>query len=620
MFNYSNLFDFMFQQYGNFWKNFLNEFSKIYPKDISSPIEIIEHLNNYIKNPFFDQKLRDYYSKIVSDSMKDIFDDYKEFIDYLIDFWQRYFLFIDVLRKRGNIMLEHYQAGMPPLIYFKYEEVIDARGFEKPANYILYKIIPPKGVKIDPNKRPIMIFDPRAGHGPGIGAFKENSEAGIAMLEGHQCYLVGFFPEPCEGQTLEDVGEAILTFIDVMHDLHPDNPPVIYANCQAGWLVSMVAATKPDITGPIVVNGTPMSYWAGRELVNPMRVAGGLTGGVWMTMLLSDLGNGKFDGAWLVFNFEMLNPANTFWKKEFNVFHNIDKEEQRYLDFERWWTGFYFFNEEEIVAIVNNLFIGNKLERGEMRDPYGNVIDLRKIKEPMVIFASEGDNISPPEQALQWICEVYKTTEELKKHGQRIIYLIHPDVGHLGIFVSGKVINREHRAIIQHIEEIRKLEPGLYQMKIIGETTDETTGKKKFKVEFIEKDIDDIRLDYDKDDFEYVRFVSKANRYFYENYIRPFIRPFVTEATAEFLKWIHPDRFFRIIYSDKINPFMKYFEYIGEFIRKNRQPVDKNNFFKVTEEKISNNIVTFLDSFREVRDNYYEWLFKSLYMNKKVDL
>ncbi len=608
----------------NFWENysrsfkFFNEMNKKFDYNIWDPQSFSKFLLEITKTPFNDKILRDYYSKIFSDSFKDFFDDYHEFVEYLIDFWQRYFLFIDVLRKRANNMIEHYQKGMPPLIHFKYEEVIDARGFERPANYILYKLLPEEDMKIDPEKRPIMIFDPRAGHGPGIGAFKRNSEAGIAMLEGHQCYLIGFFPEPCEGQTLDDVGRAILTFIDVMHDLHPDNPPVIYANCQAGWLVSMIAASRPDITGPLVINGTPLSYWAGRELVNPMRVAGGLTGGVWMTMFLADLGNGKFDGAWLVYNFEMLNPANTFWKKEFNVFHNVDKEEKRYLGFEKWWTGFHFFTEEEMVAIVNNLFIGNKLEKGEMLDPDGNVIDLRKIREPMVIFASEGDNISPPEQGMQWICEVYKTTEELKKHKQRIIYMIHPNIGHLGIFVSSKVANREHRAIIENIERIRELPPGLYEMKIVGETKEKDPEKPQFEVDFIERGIEDIKLNYEKEDFEYVRFVSKANKYFYENYIRPYIRPFINETTAEIMRWMHPDRFFRLIYSEKVNPFMKFYEYIGEYIRNNRQKVDEKNFFKITEKKLSNNIVTTLDSYREFRDNFYEWLFKSMYMNKEV--
>jgi hypothetical protein len=46
-----------------------------------------------------------------------------------------------------------------------------------------------------------------------------------------------------------------------------------------------------------------------------MRYTGGLLGGSWLTALMGDLGNGKFDGAWLVANFENLNPANTFWTK-----------------------------------------------------------------------------------------------------------------------------------------------------------------------------------------------------------------------------------------------------------------------------------------------------------------
>jgi hypothetical protein len=41
-----------------------------------------------------------------------------------------------------------------------------------------------------------------------------------------------------------------------------------------------------------------------------MRYSGGLLGGSWLTALTSDLGHGKFDGAWLVQNFEKQNPAN----------------------------------------------------------------------------------------------------------------------------------------------------------------------------------------------------------------------------------------------------------------------------------------------------------------------
>ena len=53
-----------------------------------------------------------------------------------------------------------------------------------------------------------MIIDPRAGHGPGIGGFKDDSQVGVALREGHPVYFVIFFREPEPGQTLLDVCDA----------------------------------------------------------------------------------------------------------------------------------------------------------------------------------------------------------------------------------------------------------------------------------------------------------------------------------------------------------------------------------------------------------------------------
>jgi hypothetical protein len=52
---------------------------------------------------------------------------------------------------------------------------------------------------------------------------------------------------------------------------------------------------------------------------------------------MGDLGNGIFDGAWLVSNFENLNPANTYWTKHYHLYAGADSEAPRYLEFEEWW-------------------------------------------------------------------------------------------------------------------------------------------------------------------------------------------------------------------------------------------------------------------------------------------
>ena len=139
-----------------------------------------------------------------------------------------------------------------------------------------------------------------------------------------------------------------------------------------------------------------------------MRYSGGLLGGSWLTALTGDLGAGRFDGAWLVQNFENLNPTNTLWTKQYNLFSKVDTERERYLGFEKYWGGHVFLNDVEIQYIVDNLFIGNKLSTAQLVTSDGIRIDLRNIKSPILVFCSKGDNISPPPQALGWITDLYR--------------------------------------------------------------------------------------------------------------------------------------------------------------------------------------------------------------------
>src|SRR5207344_1240730 len=106
------------------------------------------------------------------------------------------------------------------------------------------------------------------------------------------------------------------------------------------------------------------------------------------------------------------------------------------------------------------------LWKGETQGVDGKSFDLREIKSPIVLFASMGDNITPPQQAYNWVADVYGSTEEIKSRGQVIVGLMHADVGHLGIFVSGKVAKKEHAQIVSVLKSIETLPAGLYAMRI----------------------------------------------------------------------------------------------------------------------------------------------------------
>jgi uncharacterized protein DUF3141 len=541
--------------------------------------------------------------------------------DYWIDACQRTVLFWDVMRKRGNLFLEHEEKGKPPVLSFPYEMILDGRTLERPVNYFLLRILPPAGTPPDPRKRPFLIVDPRAGHGPGIGGSKVDSEIGVALRAGHPCYFVGFRPEPEPGQTLEDVGRAQARFLQMLAERHPeaDGRPCVVGNCQAGWAVMMLSAVAPDLVGPILLVGAPLSYWGGAGTQNPMRYAGGLLGGSWLASMASDLGHGRFDGAHLVANFESLNPANTLWSKPYGLYAKVDTEEQRYLEFERWWGGFYLMNEEEMRFIVNNLFVGNRLAGGEIVTTAGRRIDLRNVRSPIVVFASWGDNITPPQQALNWILDCYPTDREILAREQTIVYLLHADIGHLGIFVSGRVAKREHAEIVQALDVIETLPPGLWEMVIEDKQPDAPHADLipgRYVVRFEHRTLDDLRAledtRQDEQPFATVARVSEVTEGLYRTFVSPWIRPWITETGAEAGRRLHPNRMQYSLWSDR-NPWMRPVKELAEVVRQHRRPVAPDNPFLTMERTASREIERWLDAYRDARDRSSELLFNAIY-------
>jgi hypothetical protein len=542
--------------------------------------------------------------------------------EYMTDAAQRSVMFLDVLRQRGNQYREHLAEAAPHVLDYQVEVVLDGRKFEPPVNYALVRIVPPKTVEIDPSRRPFVVVDPRAGHGPGIGGFKADSEIGVALKAGHPCYFVGFLPEPMPLQTIQDVARAEAVFLQKVIDLHPhaDGKPCVIGNCQAGWAIIMLASLRPELFGPIIVAGSPLSYWAGMRRQNPMRYTGGLLGGSWLTALISDLGHGKFDGAWLVQNFENLNPSNTLWSKQYNLYSKIDTEAPRYLGFERWWGGHVNLNAEEIQFIVDELFVGNKLAAGRIQAGDGTAIDLRNVRAPVVVFCSKGDNITPPGQALGWIVDLYKDVDEIRSYGQTIVYTVHETVGHLGIFVSSGVARKEHGELSSNIDLIDTLPPGLYEA-VFERKHENTTGGDLVSGDWVmrceARTLEDIRklgCNDAADDrcFATAARISETNLALYRAFMQPAVRAVSSAPLAQLLHNLHPLRVQYELLSDA-NPVMGAIGHMAQWVKEHRKPVAKDNPFLGLQEAMSKQIVAMLDTWRDARDAWAERTFFAIY-------
>jgi pimeloyl-ACP methyl ester carboxylesterase len=537
----------------------------------------------------------------------------EDFVAYIRDTAERSVLFTDVLRQRGNSYVEREAEGFKPVLVFDFETVVDGSKLQRPVNYSLVRIKPPPGSPPQQeDARPFVIIDPRAGHGSGIGGFKSDSEVGVALREGFPVYFVIFRPDPEPGQTIADVRNAEAEFLKEVVRRHPNSPkPLVTGNCQGGWAAMLLAATNPDLPGPIVIAGAPLSYWAGTNGRHPMRYTGGLLGGALPALVSSDLGAGRFDGANLVLNFENLNPGGNWWKKYYDLYSKVDTEEPRFLEFEHWWSGFYFMTEAEICWIVETLFVGNKLVQGTAVADDGQVLDLRRITSPIVVFASHGDNITPPEQALQWIADLYRSTDEIVARGQVIIYTLHDTVGHLGIFVSAGVAKKQHKEITSTVKMIEALSPGLYEM-VLEERPD------RMHVTFEPRQISDIQAlgdgDAENAEFAAVARLSEWTTEAYEMFMRPWVRACVTPAFARALTTMHPLRQQRYVLSDQ-NPLLSAVGGMADQVRKDRHAAAADNPFVRLEHLRASAIEQAWDFYRDVRDAGVELMFHSIYGN-----
>ncbi|MFD2192294.1 DUF3141 domain-containing protein [Pistricoccus aurantiacus] len=535
-----------------------------------------------------------------------------DWLEYLQDASERSLLLWDTLRQRADTLLTHEQAGSPPLLEFDYEILMDGAELEIPVSYSLLRILPGEDQRIDETRAPVILIDPRGGHGPGVAGFQQDSQIGESLRAGHPTYFIAFGYSPTPSQTLSDAATAQIRFIELVTARHPQaGKPVIIANCQAGWALIGLACARPELPGLIILNGSPLTYRVGKGR-SSMSYTSGLLGGSWITQLGSDLGNGRFDGAWMVNNYENHNPSEAFWTKPYRLFANIDSETTRFLDAERWWGSPSLFNAREIDAIFDGLFIGSRLIGTEGSG--ADLLDLRAIEAPIVVFCSDGDTITPPRQALGWIGDLYPDDRALQTAGRTIVYLKHASIDHLGIFVSAEISRREHRQMIDAIDDIKALPPGLHEL-IIDEAPDGDAAE--YRAHFEPRSIANIRaLDTDDQDedpeFIAAARVSELTSHFYGSMIRPWLSQAMSEPMAETLRQTHPFRLRRRVWASH-NPFLWWLPAAAERTRRTRHSARPDNPLLAWQELTSRHIANALKSWGEVCDANDKLVFHTLY-------
>ena len=195
---------------------------------------------------------------------------------------------------------------------------------------------------------------------------------------------------------------------------------------------------------------------------------------------------------------------------------------------------------------------------------------------------------------------------------------MHENVGHLGIFVSGKVAKKEHAQIVSVLKSIEALPPGLYGMQI--KERNGAGGHVEYEVEFRERRLEDIaaRLNRferaDEKPFEAVAEVSEFNQRAYELFLQPLVQSTSNEFTAKLRRQFHPLRFQRWAFSD-LNPWLAWLGPAATMVKRQRSAASRDNIGVKLEKTASAAISASLDYYRAVRDAASEAAFFQTYGN-----
>ena len=205
-------------------------------------------------------------------------------LEYLTDAYQRLVLFLDILRQRGDQQAKMAAQPMGTVLRYKQEQLMSGYSFPRPMNYSLSRIQSASRNEDEPKKAASRGDRPACGAGARHRRLQRKARLAMPSRPAIPVYFIGFTAEPVAGQRFLDVVEGQVKFFEEVVRRHPSAPrPMAIGNCQAGYPTLMVAMLRPDLFGPCLIVGSPMSYWQGVRGKNPMRYSGGLLGGSWLT-------------------------------------------------------------------------------------------------------------------------------------------------------------------------------------------------------------------------------------------------------------------------------------------------------------------------------------------------
>lgn len=127
-----------------------------------------------------------------------------------------------------------------------------------------------------------------------------------------------------------------------------------------------------------------------------------------------------------------------------NLFNQVDDDTsvKRNHEFQSWYHRYHPVPGKMYLDIVEQLFKGNRLIKGELTI-LDRTVDLKAITNPLVLIGGTADDITPPPQVMAM--KQYVSSKQIEE--------ILVPAGHIGVFMGSDIIKNYWPSILKRIGE-----------------------------------------------------------------------------------------------------------------------------------------------------------------------
>ena len=331
----------------------------------------------------------------------------------------------------GRIREQDVQGGASPK-----EEVY------REDNLVLYRFTP----MVDrPFPIPILIVYALVNRPYMVDLQEDRSLVRNLLRLGMDVYLIdwGYPSRADRWLTLDDyINGYVDNCVDVVRERHGGGPINILSICQGGTLSLCYTALHPTKVKNLITMVTPVDFHVKEGFANLWAGCDAGTQGMNIDALVDAFGN--IPGEFMNLGFLMMKPFQLGVGKYIEMIDILDNEEKlrNFLRMEEWIFDSPDQAGEAYRQFMKDFYQGNKLIKGEVKIG-GKPVDLSKIRVPVLNVYAEEDHLVPPPSSIALQRYIGSTDYTLRSF----------PVGHIGMYVSGKVQRDLPPTIAQWVKE-----------------------------------------------------------------------------------------------------------------------------------------------------------------------